>query len=66
MHHAYFDLAIMFCIAANAFIMVLQHDGQPDSLTSSSAQLADLFTFVYFVEFLLKVGRCRLTLTDPR
>ena len=34
---------------------MLQHDGQPATLTSSSALLNDLFTFVYFVEILLKI-----------
>lgn len=54
-HHRYFEIFIMFCIFVNIFIMLLQHDEQPDSLTNVSNTLGSLFTGIFIVELLLKV-----------
>jgi hypothetical protein len=54
-HHRYFEFFIMFCIFMNIFIMVLQHDGQPASLTSYSETLSTSFTWIFVFEMLLKI-----------
>ena len=55
-HHRYFEFFIMFCIFMNIFIMVLQHDGQPEDLTTYSETLAMVFTWVFVFEMLLKIA----------
>ena len=55
-HHRYFEFFIVFCIFMNIFMMLLQHDGQPDDLTSYTETLGTLFAWIFVLEMLLKIA----------
>ena len=54
--HRYFEVYILFCIAANVAIMAAQHEGQSESFTSFGETMNVVFTVIFILECSLKVG----------